>query len=209
MQSLPATGAAAEMQPAFAAPVLDAQAVFRVLLQAFSRPGQVLELPDVLPHLPASEQGIAAALLTLADYDTPVWLGEAERAGLAGRYFTFHNGAPIVGEPAEAAFAVLSGAAGEPPLAAFNPGEDRYPDRSATLLLRCDAWQGGAPVRLAGPGLREPVTIAPAGAALTPAFWAAMAANNARYPLGVDVLLVSGRHIMGLPRTTTIAEGAR
>ena len=39
-----------------------------------------------------------------------------------------------------------------------------------------------------------------------PSFWREVAANHARYPLGVDLLLVAGRDVMALPRSTAILD---
>ena len=59
------------------------------------------------------------------------------------------------------------------------------------------------PVDLSGPGILATRRIAPKG--LRAGFWDEMAANGELYPLGVDLLLVAGPEIMGLPRSTTIA----
>ena len=64
------------------------------------------------------------------------------------------------------------------------------------------ALTGGPAVRLTGPGIRGTATLAPAG--LRPSFWREVAANNARYPLGVDCLLVAGAEVIGLPRSTIV-----
>lgn len=191
----------------FADPVFDAQAVFRRLLDALARPGTVADLdrPGLVapPGLP---KAAAAVLLALADRDTPVWLAGG-KAHAAAPWLAFHSGAPVTEAAETATFAVLDGAAPSPALAAFPAGEERYPDRSATLIVVCDSLDGGAPgdqVRLTGPGIRDAVTVAPAG--LRPGFWAEARANAERSPLGVDLILVAGSAILGLPRSTRIAE---
>jgi alpha-D-ribose 1-methylphosphonate 5-triphosphate synthase subunit PhnH len=40
-------------------------------------------------------------------------------------------------------------------------------------------------------------------------FAAQWAANRARFPLGVDMIVVADARLAALPRSTTIAEGAR
>lgn len=188
----------------FADPVFDAQAVFRRLLDALARPGTIADLdrPGLVapPGLP---KAAAAVILALADRDTPVWLAGG-KAHPAAPWLGFHAGAPVTGDPAAASFAVLDGAALAPALAAFPAGEERYPDRSATILVVCESLDGGAPVRLTGPGIQDAVTIAPSG--LRPGFWAEARANAARSPLGVDLILVAGSAVLGLPRSTRIAE---
>jgi alpha-D-ribose 1-methylphosphonate 5-triphosphate synthase subunit PhnH len=188
----------------FASPVFDAQAVFRRLLDGLSHPGTIADLsragltaPDGLPA------AAAAFLLALADHDTPVWLAGGKTTP-AARWLAFHTGAPVTGETAEVMFAVIDGGAAEPVLSAFPVGDERYPDRSATILVTCSALEGGDPVVLTGPGIKESVVIAPTG--LRPGFWDEVRRNSARYPLGVDLYLVAGTSVVGLPRTTHVEE---
>jgi alpha-D-ribose 1-methylphosphonate 5-triphosphate synthase subunit PhnH len=42
--------------------------------------------------------------------------------------------------------------------------------------------------------------IAPTG--LHDGFWTELEANHSRFPMGVDVMLVAGSELAGLPRTT-------
>jgi alpha-D-ribose 1-methylphosphonate 5-triphosphate synthase subunit PhnH len=60
----------------------------------------------------------------------------------------------------------------------------------------------GPAARLRGPGIAGDVTLAVARA---PAgWWLALAANHARFPQGVDLLLVAHRQVVGLPRSTAV-----
>lgn len=182
-------------------PVLGAQKCFRTILAAMSEPGtlhhlaQSIEVPHGL-HPAAGE-----ILLTLADYETPVWL--APKVAGAGAYVRFHCGAATVAAPGDARLAVLDRADAQPGLAAFDAGDDRYPDRSATLIVQCGALAGGLEVQLSGPGIREPRVIAPTG--LADDFWSQVDENSQRYPLGVDLVLVAGTDMLCLPRSTRIA----
>ena len=188
---------------AFADPVRASQGCFRQILDAMAEPGSSHTLvPDI--QVP---RGLTAAsalvLLTLIDFETPVWLAPGI-GDAAAEYLRFHTGARMVEAPREAHFAVVDGAKLEPGLAAFNPGDDRYPDRSATVIIQCRALTGGAAVTLAGPGIRGTRPVAPAG--LWPRFWREVAANAERYPLGIDLLLVADRLIMGLPRSCRVVS---
>ncbi|RFB81249.1 phosphonate C-P lyase system protein PhnH [Methylovirgula sp. 4M-Z18] len=193
-----------DLTQGFAAPVFDAQKVFRAVLGALSTPGRIFALND-LRLQPPDELPLAAAamLLTLADHETPVWWPAALSAGAAPRWLTFHTGARVARNVAEARFALLDGAADNPPLSAFDSGEDRYPDRAATLILLCSSLDGGEPVVLRGPGIDGSAIAAPQG--LPADFWAQTAANQARFPLGVDFLFASGDGLFGLPRSTQIS----
>ncbi len=175
----------------FSDPVFQSQAAFRALLAALSEPGtrQTIDAGIVPPA--GLHAATATALLTLADYETPIWLPAALRDGPAGAWLRFHCGAALVEEPRRAAFAVIDGTETAPLLADFDPGTDQFPDRSTTIIVQCEALEGGE-------------GVAPAG--LRPGFWAEVAANNAAYPLGVDLLLTHGDAVVGLPRSTHIGE---
>lgn len=188
----------------FADPVFQSQGAFRALLAALSEPGLACDIGVAVEAPAGLEPATAVALLTLADYETPIWLPAALRDGPAGAWLRFHCGAALVDDPARAAFAMIDGAAVEPKLAAFNAGDDQFPDRSTTVLVQCAGLAGGETVTLEGPGIAGQRSIALAG--LRPGFWAEIENNAALYPLGVDLLLVHGTQVLGLPRSTQIVE---
>lgn len=184
----------------FAEPVFDAQAVFRGLQEALARPG----LPQ---HVARQGQGRAeglspaatAILLSLADYTTPVWLGQDHPATA---WLAFHTGARTTMKAEDAQFAVLALGAAAPLVTDFAAGDECYPDRSATLIVECRDFIHGTKLRLSGPGIRGTVEIAPSG--LRESFRAEMAANAARFPLGVDVFLTAGDSVIGVPRSSQL-----
>lgn len=193
------------LKAGFADPVFEAQGAFRAILSALSEPGTIHDLSDDLDPPEGLARAAAIVLLTLADYETPVCLPPALAAGDAGRWLTFHTGAPLVEAPGAAAFAVIDARdARHVPLSAFNPGQDQFPDRSTTVLIQCASLVEGPAVTLAGPGIAASRIFAPA---LPAGFWNEAIANGALYPLGVDMMFVSGGAIAGLPRSTRIETG--
>lgn len=191
--------------PGFADPVFQSQGAFRAILAALAEPGTRQAVTEGVTPPEGLHAAAATALLTLADYETPIWLPPALRDGAAGAWLRFHCGAAVVAEPAKASFAVIDGLAAAPALADFDPGNDQFPDRSATVIVQCAALEGGEPVTLSGPGIPGTRTIAPAG--LRDGFWTEVAANSEAYPLGIDLLLCHADAFLGLPRSTRI-EGA-
>lgn len=190
--------ATAAIAPGFDDPTRASQSAFRAILDAFARPGCVVTL-DHLSETPADLPPAAAiTLLTLADYETPLWLPPSVGAATR-RWLAFHTGAAETDDPAAAKFAVVQDADASHRLGAFDAGDDRYPDKSATVIVCCDALHAGAPVILSGPGIAGDVTVAPRG--LDPQFWDDWAENHARFPLGVDVVLVAGASLLALPRS--------
>jgi alpha-D-ribose 1-methylphosphonate 5-triphosphate synthase subunit PhnH len=189
----------------FSDPVFQSQAAFRALLAALSEPGLPRDLGAALAAPAGLQPATAVALATLADYETPIWLPAALRDAEAGAWLRFHCGAALVEDPARAAFAVIDGAAPEPLLGAFSPGDDQFPDRSATVFVQCAALDGGpSSLALTGPGIAGRRLIAPAG--LRPGFAAELIDNAALYPLGIDLVLSCGTQVLGLPRSTLVTE---
>lgn len=186
----------------FADPIFDSQATYRKLQEALARPGFIQSLDrDGFGAVEGLPMAAAATLLTLADYTTPVWLpGGGEHPAAA--WLAFHSGARATAAPLEATFAFLSAGATEPLLHDFAAGDECYPDRSATVLVECRDFFNGPRIRLRGPGIRSSVDISPSG--WRPGFWQEVEANATRFPLGIDLFLVAGAKIMGLPRTTHI-----
>lgn len=194
------------VRPGFPDPVRQSQAVFRQVMDAVARPGT----PADLSPCPTPPAGLAAAAgavaLTLFDFETPVWLDPALGAE-AGDWLRFHCGCPLVTDPAQAAFAIVVDAPHAPPLAAFHQGDAKYPDRSTTVLLQVAALDGGEPVTLRGPGIRNEAKLAPTG--LPGDFWDQVQTNHMQFQFGVDLLLVAGSELIGLPRSTRVEiEGA-
>ncbi|NML30199.1 phosphonate C-P lyase system protein PhnH [Paraburkholderia antibiotica] len=199
----PSQIALSTLTPGFADPVHDTQAVFRTLLDALARPGTHGAIGEVVPMLPElrharAEPAAFAALLTLCDYTTPVWLAQPDTA-LASA-LRFHTGAPLVDKTEQAAFAYIHDAATLPALESFASGSAESPEQAATLLIRVDALSGGEPVTLSGPGILDTETISPLG--LPAQFWRDRATLVPLFPCGVDCYLVCGTSVIGLPRTT-------
>lgn len=193
------------LAPGFTDPVHDTQAVFRTLLDTLSRPGTIGIIEHVLPasqangtHRSRAELAALAALLTLCDYSTSVWLAQPDPA-LASA-LRFHTGAPIVDDMQEAAFAYVHDATELPQLEQLSLGTAESPEHAATLLMRVDALTGGAPVVLSGPGIERTVTISPVG--LPEHFWRERAGLAPLFPCGIDCYFVCGNALIGLPRTT-------
>lgn len=188
------------MRPGFADPVLDAQAAFRAVMEAMARPGRVLRLAAPPAPPPPLAPAAAAALLALADAETPLWTDAPEEAR---GWIAFHSGAPLLAAPGEAEF--LLATAAMPPLGLLRAGSDEAPQEGATLILQVEALQPGAGWRLSGPGIAEEHRLAVCG--LPADFPAQWAANAARFPRGVDLVLAAGDALAAFPRTLRIEEG--
>ena len=193
---------AADLAPGFADPVLDAQGSFRAILDAMARPGSIHRLAKLPPAAGPLGPATAAVCLTLMDLDTPVWLDGTARPAAA--YLGFHCGSPVVGDPAEATFAVIADGRSLPSFDRFAIGDADYPDRSATLIVQVTGLAGAGGYRLSGPGIASEARLSVDG--LDPAFAGQWQRNAARYPLGVDVIFAAADTVAALPRTTRLEE---
>jgi alpha-D-ribose 1-methylphosphonate 5-triphosphate synthase subunit PhnH len=187
------------LTPGFADPVLDAQASFRAILEAMSRPGRIQRIDArITPPAPLCVAA-GSALLSLADADTPLWLDAGDAVA---EWLRFHCGAPITPDIGAARFVVACAAA--PSLDSLDIGTDEDPQLGATLILQVAALVAGDGWRLTGPGIQHEHRLRVVG---VPAdFVAAWARNQALFPRGIDVLLCAGDSIAALPRSVMIAE---
>jgi alpha-D-ribose 1-methylphosphonate 5-triphosphate synthase subunit PhnH len=166
-----------------------------------SHPTRPLTAGRAIHSLPLGA-ALSHLLLTLTDEDTPVWWQQPDDA--LHYWLRFHTGAPATGDPAAAAFAVVTRPAGMPQLRQFGNGSAAAPEQSCTLLVEVPALQGGMAMQAHGPGIRERETLAIAG--LPPAFWPQWQASHAGFPQGVDIFFTCGAQLLGLPRTTRIGR---
>lgn len=164
-----------------------AGAAFEAAMWALARPGLVQQAP------PPAMRSVIRALIDRecrAFADDP-----AIAAALAD------VGATLTGpEAAEFAFLDLAQEAAAAQVAALPVGSDLYPDRGATIIASA-RFEAGAPRRVSGPGVDGALDIRIAGP--SEAFWAARAAAI-RYPLGLDLFLIDGDAIVGLPRSSVV-----
>jgi len=188
----------------FARPVFDAQSVFRAVMDAMARPGSLRRVQP-LAHPPAPFSALAASVaLTLCDHDTPVWLDKKLSQPAVRDWLGFHTGAPVAALATDAHFAFASCPEELIALENFTQGSQEYPDRSTTIVLQVDSFDAGAPLVLSGPGIETTAGIAPQP--MPRHFSAQWKQNRARFPRGVDLILVSSDAIVCLPRTVRIAN---
>ena len=180
----------------FANAPVDAAHAFRAIMTVMARPGEIRSVTQATPPAPLS---VAAGtlILTLCDPETGLHLAGACDTPAVREWVAFHTGAPIVA-PADAVFAVGSWA-DLSPVSQFPIGTPEYPDRSASLIVECNALTASGAV-LEGPGIRDT-------AHLSLPETAAFAANHALYPLGLDFFFTAGDQVAALPRSTAVREG--
>lgn len=185
-------------------PVLDAQGIFRSVLDALAHPGRVVTLRSAVEPPGPLEPATAAICLTLLDFETPLWLDPAARSPEVLDYLRFHCGVPICEAPGDAAFAVLTDSLLLPPLGSFQAGSDEYPDRSTTVIIQAGGITEGIGRRLTGPGIDGEARLTLEG--VSGRIWAMLRENHTLFPRGVDVLFTHGARLVGLPRSTRVGD---
>ncbi len=196
------------LSPGFGDAVRESQACFRAVLDAMAGPGglHTVSGPGVPALDPVTIDPVtidpvtAAVVLTLVDQDAPLFLHPAYAA--AAPWIRFHCGAPLV-EPGRAAFALMPGAVLD--MAAVAAGTDEAPEDGATIIVQVTALGAGPSFRLHGPGLQHGRTLQVTG--LPGGFIPEWAANAARFPRGIDLILCAGHQLTAFPRTIVIEAG--
>jgi alpha-D-ribose 1-methylphosphonate 5-triphosphate synthase subunit PhnH len=180
------------------------QALFRAVMDAFARPGEIKTVSGVAAPSPLSP-GSAALLTCFADFETPIWLAPAFAGAGVTDWIRFHTGARLTPAPDDATFALVDGR-DLPDFSALAQGSEEYPDRSTTLIVQVERFAGAA-FTLKGPGIKGARTLA--ASPLPADFAARLAANRKLYPRGVDLVLVAGEQVAALPRSLRVAQGGQ
>lgn len=191
------------LSPGFSDPVHDAGRTFRQAAAALSEPGTVHEVGA--PLLPPLNAAAYALCLTLLDTDTPLWLSPGLDAPAIRHNLAFHCACPLVRDPRGAAFALLTPGDLDV-LPVLEPGTDRDPHLSCTVLMLLDSLDDGPAIALQGPGIQDTRTV---GLPLPVEFWRKR--STIAFPRGLDFFFTAGPRMMALPRSTRVphmtAEG--
>lgn len=186
-------------------PVFQAQSVFRHVMDGMARPGTLQTVSEDAGA--PSPLGLAAGAiaLTLLDHETPVWFSATLQKSAVPVWLSFHTGASLAPEKAEARFAFLEAGANLPSFGLFSAGAQDYPDRSTTLIIEIAGFAGTESLKLTGPGIAGGRIIHPEG--LPEGFLRQWTQNHALFPRGLDIILTASTEFICLPRTTRISTG--
>lgn len=191
------------VRPGFSNPVMDAQSVFKKVLDAISYPGRITRLGSEIEYPEPLNMASASIFLALADYSTPVWT-DANYSNELFSWLKFHCSADILEEPGQALFAMISDPQKMPDLCSFNHGTGQRPDSSATLVVQTKGlgWKNG--FRISGPGIPRSMGLKVEG--IPDVFWLQRKRMEKLFPLGVDVFFTCGDSLVALPRTTVVSD---
>ena len=168
------------------------QQVFRALMEVMSRPGKIANLAELTDNAMPARALLATLLdaeVNLCDHhgllDESDWpLLQAEKRVAEHANYILYRGD--------------NGVDFEPLL-----GELSSPEHSATIILLVENLsEGSSQLTLSGPGVNGDVLVKLSG--LNRDWLNQREEWISSFPLGVDLLLVDGSHVMALPRTTKI-----
>lgn len=202
-------------------PVFDAQAHYRLLLDAMARPGTINTLPGI-PLAPPRGLSRAAALTGFALLDVNVSFAVDGGDVAVTRYLAVNTSSGPEEIP-EADFVFAGGMASPSLLFAMKKGTLPYPEEGATLVATVEALASDAqaltrdaqaadmpgdekPVlslTLKGPGIAAETTLFVGG--LSVSLLEALQECNAEFPLGIDLVLAdAGNRIACIPRSSRV-----
>lgn len=207
-----------QILPAFDAPVMDSQRVFRQLLKAMSEPGTLSTLPASSEDPGALHTSTWSIARTLFDHDTPIYLSAGLRTASVMQSIQFQTEASLTEQATAAQFAVLN-LAEFSDCEAYACGSLERPHESCTLLIqvpslfsegqsvpaqRPDTPEPQRELHLSGPGIREARRIRIGG--LQAAQLGSLQQNHQLYPCGVDLVFCCQNAFLALPRSTVISS---
>jgi alpha-D-ribose 1-methylphosphonate 5-triphosphate synthase subunit PhnH len=179
------------------------QRLFRLLLEALSRPGVPVQLPPAAPPSLPDTEWLLAAGDTLLDHEVSFAVtGDGLSAGgkttLAQEVQRRTGARPA--SISEADFVFVVGSPGDG-LRALRTGDLAFPDGGATLLWRVQGFEDGLAATLSGPGVDGSTRLRIGGVAAPDL--ALLGEINRAYPCGLDCFFFDGAgRVVGLPRTT-------
>jgi alpha-D-ribose 1-methylphosphonate 5-triphosphate synthase subunit PhnH len=184
-----------------------AQRRFRVLMDAFARPGTIHRLGEEIEAIDAMPASALAGLYALADFETSIHLSPSLAAdSVLVERLRFETLAKRAESAKTASFAVLDARRDRLHLAAYHQGAPDYPDRSTTLFVLVESLSSSPALVASGPGIKELRHLSPSD--LPSDFLAQWTANRAGFPLGVDIVFCAGTEIIALPRSIRLEPEA-
>ncbi len=185
----------------FSNEVFDSQKVFRKLMLSMAYPGTISTTAIDLPCPDRLFRATGALLLTLLDFETPLW-ADLDPDSQEIRWLHFHTGAELTTEITRAGFTLFTDCEQLLDPGRLNPGTVESPDISTTLIIQTHGVTPGRRLRVTGPGIEAEIFIQIDGIQET--FWEKRSIVNQAYPAGIDMIFVHEDRFAAFPRTSEI-----
>ena len=192
--------------------VFNSQSVFKKLMIALSRPGTLVDLPEIPLSAPNQDYNfLMQVVLTLCDIETSfhVYGEEEEIVRQFEQYISINTGAKKdMLERAQFVFSLGPGISHR--INELQQGSLELPNTSATLFYTVSGFSSqldspGLCLKCRGPGIKDTTEVfIQDGDKREVETWID---NRRNFPLGVDIFLVSKEgQVCGLPRSTNITS---
>lgn len=177
------------------------QAVFRAVLQAMARPGEIFRIPpSVAPDIPTA----LLPVLALADLSVPVCVLSADPRWAA---LAVHETGATIGSPGRARLVAALDGLEPSQLRVLATGSPAAPEQGAQVFVAVSGFGGPGGPGLSGPGIAGERTLPVRG--LPGGFWAARDELVRDFPAGIDlVFLAPDGQLSAVPRSTSAIDGA-
>jgi alpha-D-ribose 1-methylphosphonate 5-triphosphate synthase subunit PhnH len=191
-------------------PVILQQGIYRALLSALSRPGEMCRLPGGCGPDPRGQaRGIFETLL---DHEVTFAVAENLNPRLTAAdivRWTHAREAPL----ATADFLIVEGPGSNGQVAGLKRGTAEMPDQGATVIYLLPqppaTRSSSATVSVSGPGIAPPGKRTFPALDIAKAEWLAIREANREFPMGIDCFFVApNATVVGLPRSVRIEEVA-
>jgi alpha-D-ribose 1-methylphosphonate 5-triphosphate synthase subunit PhnH len=184
--------------------VFMSQQIYRLLLDAMARPGQIVALPKLEIYPPDGlSRPIAGLAFTLIDQETTFAVLPDQQSW--SQYLCLNTGSRRA-ELSRAEFIIVDGSTDLPSLMEVNRGDLLFPDRGATLMIMASSVgedDGDIKLTLWGPGVPGKKGLSLSGMCL--ANLERVRALNREFPLGVDLILTDSRGFLTcIPRSSVM-----
>lgn len=186
--------------------VFDCQKVFKDIMNALARPGQVFSIRNSVEKLEVEHQTLTAVALTLLDNRCKYFTNGTQEWSDVIREKTMS----LPSSPENADFFLISKqeAGGCELLGKGKAGSLAEPHKSALFLVELESLEGEEDLRLKGPGIKEEIQVM---LSATGRKWIEEREKQEyEYPCGIDIIFCTPEgSLMGIPRTVMVGGGKK
>lgn len=192
--------------------VFDSQQVFRLLMDAMSRPGKINKLTDYgFTSIPSGFNPYVLTLVKTLGDNTVTFSIAGDRKESWESYLEINTGAKL-DFVNQADYVVFQGPIFSQDILTVKRGTLEFPEDSATAIITVDCLgkkedsiltAPASAFTMRGPGIKDVITLKIGG--LDKKFGQALAEANAIFPLGIDIIMVDVEgQLACIPRTTKV-----
>jgi alpha-D-ribose 1-methylphosphonate 5-triphosphate synthase subunit PhnH len=185
----------------------DAQKHFRLIMDAFARPGKIIQLNDITINSP-DNLNTASALVGLGLLNNDVKFFSSKNQEEINNFFLM-NCSSYSTSPDKAEFIFLDGNSSTEYIEKALEGEPEYPENGASIIIDLESISatpvsGAVKLNLQGPGVDGQSTVYLKNISID--ILKCLQEKNNEFPLGVDTILTdTDGNLIAIPRSSKIS----